>query len=188
MTTTREKDVVALLIDQHNQIKAMFTQLETATGDHRRELFEDLVRLLAVHETAEEEIVHPVARKKIQGGDAIIDARLREEDEEKRLLSELYDLGPDNPGFGAKFRQLKEAVLEHAGREEREEFSTLRTAVDPEQLRKMGNAVMMAEKTAPTRPHPGAPESAIGNLLAGPPLAVFDRIRDAMRDATKSKK
>jgi hypothetical protein len=36
---------------------------------------------------------------------------------------------------------------------------------------------------APTRPHPHAPSSATGNLIVGPPLAVFDRIRDAIRDS-----
>lgn len=185
MTTTREKDVVELLVDQHNQLKAMFTELEAATGDRKRELFEDLVRLLAVHETAEEEAVHPTARDKIEHGKTIIEARLREEDQAKHMLAELYDIGPDKPEFDLKFRQLRDSVLAHAEHEEREEFPGLRANVDAEQRRRMADAVRMAEKTAPTRPHAAAPESALGNLLVGPPLAIFDRVRDAMRDAVK---
>ncbi|WP_342213141.1 hypothetical protein [Nocardia otitidiscaviarum] len=40
----------------------------------------------------------------------------------------------------------------------------------------------VAEATAPTRPHPGAGESALANFVVGPPLALIDRVRDAVRD------
>jgi hypothetical protein len=52
-----------------------------ASGEHKRDLFQDLVRLLAVHEIAEEEVVHPAARRAIDGGDQVVDSRLHEEDE-----------------------------------------------------------------------------------------------------------
>ncbi|WP_228782529.1 hypothetical protein [Nocardia abscessus] len=42
----------------------------------------------------------------------------------------------------------------------------------------MAGSVRAAEAVAPTRPHPHAGESAAANLLAGPPLALFDRARD----------
>src|SRR5215204_5405058 len=50
-----DDDVIALLLRQHQEIRSLFTELETATGDARRDAFRSLVRLLAVHETAEEE-------------------------------------------------------------------------------------------------------------------------------------
>jgi hemerythrin superfamily protein len=188
MTATREQDVVELLVNQHNQIRQMFGEMENAQGDRKRELFEDLVRLLAVHETVEEEVVHPVARRKIEAGEQVVDARLHEEDQAKHMLAELYDLGPDKPEFDIRFRAAKEAILQHAEREERDEFSRLREKVDANQLKRMADAVRAAERTAPTRPHPRSPESAVGNLLAGPPLAVFDRVRDAMREMVKKGK
>ena len=77
---------------------------------------------------------------------------------------------------------LAESVDRHATNEENEEFARLRETVPAEQLQRMATALRAAEATAPTRPHPATPETATGNLLAGPPLAVFDRIRDAMRD------
>ena len=64
MTTpnsTTEPDVVDLLLQQHDQIKSMFAQLQTTTGTAKRDLFDELVRLLAVHESAEESVVHPMA-------------------------------------------------------------------------------------------------------------------------------
>jgi hypothetical protein len=43
--------------------------------------------------------------------------------------------------------------------------------------------VRWAEKLAPTRPHAHTPVTSAGSRLTGPPMAVFDRIRDAVRDA-----
>jgi hypothetical protein len=43
---------------------------------------------------------------------------------------------------------------------------------------------LLAEKFAPTHAHRMAPESAVGNLLVGPFVAMVDRVRDAIRDRT----
>jgi len=71
----------------------------------------------------------------------------------------------------------------HATRkEESEEFLLLHGAVDAHRLRRMSGALKAAEAVAPTRPHARAPEPATGNLLTGAPIAIFDRVRDAVRD------
>lgn len=176
-------DVVDLLIAQHMLIRDLFVEVEESTGKARREAFERLVRLLAVHETAEEEVVHPAARN-TDGGDAVVDARIGEERRAKELLSTLDDMGPDAEGFDTLILQLRDDVLAHAEHEEREEFPRLREAYSPEQLRGMAVAVRAAEAIAPTRPHPGV-ESVKANLLLGPPAAVMDRARDLIRTALR---
>lgn len=77
------------------------------------------------------------------------------------------------------------AWIKHATHEENEEFLGLRRDVSADQLQEMAGAVKAAESVAPTRPHPAAGEAAIANLLAGQPVAIFDRIRDAVRDWNK---
>ena len=63
-------DVVEFLQGQHNQIKDMFDDVVHASGSKAREkAFVDLRHLLAVHETAEEMVVHPRARRELDGGD-----------------------------------------------------------------------------------------------------------------------
>ncbi|ONI75226.1 hemerythrin [Actinosynnema sp. ALI-1.44] len=184
MTDRREdENVIALLERQHVEIRTLFEVVESATGDKRRDAFHDLVRLLAVHETAEEEVVHPEVRN-VDGGDAVVDARVGEEHRAKRLLSTLHDLGPDAEGFDILLTELKADVLAHAEHEEREEFPLLRKLHDEDRLRSMAGAVRAAEMIAPTRPHPGV-ESATANLLLGPPLAIMDRARDAIRSVLK---
>ncbi|MBO4209162.1 hemerythrin domain-containing protein [Micromonospora echinofusca] len=179
-----QEDVVDLLLAQHARIEELFAAVLAGTGEARRESFHELVRLLAVHETAEEEIVHPLARRSIDAGDDVVEARLAEERAAKELLAELHDIGPDAPSFDSRIVVLRDAVLAHATYEERYEFPQLRHSVDADRLRGAARAVRAAEAVAPTRPHPGV-ESASANLLAGPAVAVFDRLRDAARDAMR---
>jgi hemerythrin superfamily protein len=182
--TGSDVDVVDLLLTQHARIEEQFLLVTAATGEAKRDAFDDLVRLLAIHETAEEEVVHPVSRGLIDGGDPFIDDRLDEERQAKEVLQQLLEAGVDDDGFEAGLLLLRNAVLTHAKYEERYEFPELRAKVSADRLRTMATAVRAAEAVAPTRPHPGA-ESAKANLALGPPLAVVDRARDLIRKATK---
>jgi hemerythrin superfamily protein len=173
-------DVIDLLLAQHARIEQLFRDVLDTEGEQRRQRFEELVRLLAVHETAEEEVVHPLARVKIDGGQEVVQARLAEERMAKELLVRLYESGTDAADFEDRFIELRDIVLLHAKREERYEFPHLRQTTDARTRERMADAVRVAEMLAPTRPHPGV-ESATANLLLGPGLAIVDRIRDAIR-------
>jgi hemerythrin superfamily protein len=182
--TQATDDVIDLLLRQHAQIRDLFALVESSSGDERRDAFEQLVRLLSVHETAEEEIVHPTARRTLPGGEGIVDDRLKEEREAKELLSELDGMDPEDPRFLRMLDKLRLDVLTHARSEERYEFERLRDQFSDAQRRALAAAVRAAEATAPTHPHPGT-ESATKNLLVGPPLAVADRVRDLIRQAMR---
>ncbi len=177
------QDVVDLLLAQHEEARRLFAEVEQAAGEARREAFEQLVRLLAVHETAEEEVVYPAVRKMVDDGDTLADARTAEEDEAKKGLSELESLGVEDPDFDAKLASVKQLLLTHAENEEREVFPELRESHSRDQLETMARGVQVAESVAPTRPHPHGPESALGNMVVGPFVAVADRVRDAIRNA-----
>jgi hemerythrin superfamily protein len=177
-----DTDIVDLLIHQHAQIRDLFAEVHAATGDGRRAAFGRMVRLLAVHETAEEEIVHPIARRALPGGDGIVGDRLEEERAAKELLSDLEDMDPDRLEFLRRLDELRIAVLDHARAEERYEFFRLREEFSVAQRRGMAAAVKAAEAAAPTHPHPGT-ESAAKNMLTGPLLAMTDRVRDLIRNA-----
>ncbi|GGL00556.1 hemerythrin [Sphaerisporangium melleum] len=181
-----ESDVVGLLLRQHATIRDMFDEVEQSTGEARAESFRDLVRMLAVHETAEEEIVHPYARRALDGGDEIVDERLREENEAKQLLELMEERGTDDPSFPSHLQKLRIAVEEHARAEERYEFAQLVRVTSETERRTMAFGVKAAEALAPTHPHAGV-ESATKNLLIGTPTAMMDRVRDVVRQALGKK-
>ncbi|MEV0568704.1 DUF2795 domain-containing protein [Dactylosporangium sp. NPDC050588] len=180
-----QRDIVEILLARHTEIKQMFMRVGSAQAGQKEQLFHDLVRMLAVHENAEEVVVHPAARDLIPNGDSVVGERLQEESESKRALADLYDQGIDHPEFDRHLGVLAESVLAHAAQEERLEFAQLRQHADIDRLRRMAAAFEAAESVVPTRPHPSAGESATVNLMVGPPTAVFDKIRDAMRDWRK---
>ncbi len=175
-----ENNVVDLLLRQHQEIRRLFGEVQTTTGDARIAAFDRLRRLLAVHETAEEEIVHPYARRAIDGGATIIEARLAEENEAKTMLSQLEDIDPGRPEFDQKLAALRTAVIEHAEHEEKEEFPYIAKEATEQQLKGMAAAVKAAQAIAPTHPHPGV-ESPTANLLTGPFAAMLDRTRDVVK-------
>jgi hemerythrin superfamily protein len=179
------EDVVTYLKHQHKQIKGLLARVLESTGDERQTAFADLRRMLAVHETAEEEIVHPAARA-LPGGDAEVADRLKEENAAKTALIALEKLDVDSVPFETKFRALEADVLAHAESEETLEFDRLGSKLDSAKLNRMKKAVELAESIAPTRPHPGI-ESAAGNLLAGPFVSMVDRTRDALSDRQSHK-
>ncbi len=175
-----EKDVVALLLDQHERIRTLLDGVtEAATPETRRKRFDELRLLLAVHETAEELVTHPRARM----GEAadVVDVLLAEEHEGKELLAAAEKLEVDDPEFEKVFAALRKAVLDHAEHEERDEFPRLQEENDETTLRLMAAAVRAAESVAPTHPHPRAGESATINAAVGPVVGVADRVRDAVR-------
>jgi len=172
-------DVITLLHRQHETIRTLFAEVETATGDERGDAWHRLVRLLSIHETAEEEIVHPAVAR-VAGGESVVDARVAEERRAKELLSTMNDIGPDAEGFDTLLVQLRDDVLAHADHEEQAEFPLLRKVHDQARLERMAKAVEAAEAIAPTRPHPGV-ESPVANLAVGPLVAVVDKARDAIR-------
>lgn len=87
MIVQSPEEVVAFLKAQHDLIEDMFDEVLHASDPKAREKpFIALRQLLAVHETAEEMIVHPRVRREFEGGDAIVDARLKEEHDAKEQL------------------------------------------------------------------------------------------------------
>ena len=143
--------MVRLLTDQHNLIKDMFDDVIHASGPKAREkAFIDLRKCFAVHETAEEMVVHPRARNEITDGDAVVDARLQEEHSAKEQLAKLESMDIASQEFLDELLAFRDAVIDHA--EQRR--AGVRQAAGQwgaDDLKRMAAAVRAAEAIAPTR-------------------------------------
>jgi hypothetical protein len=177
----RSNDVVDILQSQHAQIRAAFRRA-ALPGPGRPRAFHQLVRLLAVHEAAEEAHVHPAARRAMAAGKAVTRARRAEEKEAKKLLVKLTRIGPHGRGYLPALQALRRAVLAHAAREEREEFPALLQQVSQPRRRMLGLEVRLTQALAPTRPH-RLVNNELTNKLATPVFGPLDRGRDLLRRA-----
>jgi hemerythrin superfamily protein len=171
-------EVIAFLKAQHNLIEDMFDQVLHASDPQAREKpFVQLRQLLAVHETAEEMVVHPRVRREVDAVDSIVDARLEEEHAAKELLSKIEKIDITSQQFIDELTKLRDSVLDHALHEETYEFPKLERQLDADELRRLTSAVRAAEAIAPTRPHAGV-ESPMLNFAVGPFASMIDRARD----------
>ncbi|MBB5874305.1 hemerythrin superfamily protein [Allocatelliglobosispora scoriae] len=167
MPTTAD-DVITGLLAQHQQIKLLFAQIATASGDHRKQLFQELVGVMAVHESVEQALIHPAAETVIADGATVVGQRLAEEEEAKSALAGLYELDVDEAQFDVQLAELRDAVAAHAQAEEELEFPQLQEVVDPVELARMQETLRAAQTMLP---------------LPGPPKDVFDQVSVALRDA-----
>lgn len=181
-TTTANLTATALLRERHTEVKGMFDELLQSNGNQRQELFDCLRATLAVHETAEEIVIHPRVRSFGAEAAKAVDARLAEEKEAKRVLADLERMGADDPTFLAHVGALREAAVAHAEAEEREIFPRIEERCSLDEQRSMGERIRRAERLAPTHPHPHGPSGGVGNMLVGPFAAMVDKVRDAISE------
>jgi hemerythrin superfamily protein len=178
--SSTRRDVVTRVRRQHDTIRRIFDDVEKATPAKRAEVFQPLVRLLAVHETAEEMVVYPALLLAGSEARAVIRARKVEEDQAKKDLAALEGLDAGSREFLGRLRSFRDDVEAHATAEEDEVLPLLDEHRAPHELRLMDMAFVTAEAAAPTHAHRFAPESATGNLLLGPAVALIDRVRDLL--------
>lgn len=178
------KNVVELLTDQHRHIEKLFDEVRSTTdSEQRARAFDELRRMLSVHEAAEEIVAHPHVTR--FGGGDVVGERQAEEHEAKKLLAALDGSDVTSADFETRLAELRSKVLEHARHEEELEFPVLLDQGDPVELEKMARAVKAVERIAPTHPHPAAGESATVNAAVGPLAALVDKARDAVREAMR---
>jgi hemerythrin superfamily protein len=178
-----KSDVTELIKAQHEEVKKLLTQVASGSGEALEASFCELRRMIAVHETAEEEIVYPAIRSTGEDGKRIAAARTAEEAEGAKVLAQLEGQTPGSAEFSGLFEDFRKAVLSHAEAEEAEVLPLLRSSQSSDTLARMATAFEIAEKAAPTHAHPHAGTSAAANMIVGPALAIMDHVRDAIRKA-----
>jgi hypothetical protein len=180
MTAVQAPDVVDVLLTHHALIEEQFRSVAAATRKpQRRSAFKELARLLAVHETIEQELVHPAAAAQIEAGAEVIADRMEEELRATEMLAELFEVVEvSNADFQRLLQGLKESVLTHATHEERYEFPYLRHTAAIQQLQDLAVAVQNAFDAAPAS-LPKIDGSAMTALEA-----VQEQVRTAIRAAS----
>ena len=181
-------DAIRVLTDDHRKVEELFIRFEK-TGEGRTSVAPDLVQriteALSIHASIEEEIFYPAARRSVAAaGDVVLEA-LEEHHLVKLTLAELEAMDASHERYGAKVTVLIENVRHHVKEEEGELFPTVRRALDPGQLRELGAELAAAKRTAPTRPHPEAPDTPPGNLVAQVLTAPLDAAANLNKAAAR---
>jgi hemerythrin superfamily protein len=175
-----KKDTIEVLVTDHRAIEALFSKLEPGNGG-RQELIRTLVRELSIHDTVEKQVLYPVIRRQVPKGDRLADKALSEHQRVEELLASIDRAQSEGRFYERQLVSLITKVRQHIQEEEETIFPPLRKAVSRQFLLQMRDELDKAKRIAPTRPHPAAPNSALGTTLVGIGAAVVDRTRDALR-------
>ncbi|MEW2437306.1 hemerythrin domain-containing protein [Streptomyces caniferus] len=173
-------DVIQELTTDHREVDEMFEQFDDAkTGSpDRKRLVEAITIELVRHSVAEEMHLYPAVREHLEEGDALADKELTDHGRVERLLKDLERQEANDPDFDRMVRELRTEVTAHVDDEENNLFPQLRDHLQQSALDHLGEKAREAKKTAPTRPHPGAPTTPPANKALAPGLGLVDRARD----------
>ena len=176
-------DGIQVLINDHRTVEDLFSQYERATEPaEQTRIAHRVIHELAVHGEIEELLFYPRVRTTLADGNDLADEAIHEHVEIKQTLNDLDKMSAEDDGFDAKMRELMAEVRHHVEEEETEMFPKIRENMAADQLEKLGTSLQGAKAIVPTRPHPSAPTGPIGKLAASPPVALIDRVRDAVRN------
>ncbi|MFG2639168.1 hemerythrin domain-containing protein [Streptomyces sp. NPDC048362] len=175
-------DVIAELTTDHREVEELFGKIEALpSGDKQRKKYADQAVIeLVRHSVAEEEHLYPAVREFLPSGDSIADEEIEDHAKAERTMKELEAVDADDPEFDRLIGELMTEIRSHVRDEEDNLFPRLRATASEGQLMKLGDKVRQAKKTAPTRPHPSAPDTPPANKLLAPGAGMVDRIRDAL--------
>jgi hypothetical protein len=130
-------DVIHVLLQEHDQMRRLCTDLRQAGGADRKGLFAELYQVVNVHELGDLAVVHPAARGNTANGDRTAVACMTEGADIARALAELHALGVEHAAFDSKFGLVHQAIRDHIAHEERDEFPLLRRYVSIQRLHMM---------------------------------------------------
>lgn len=130
-TVAKPIDAVALLKQDHAEVKAMFEQYEEL-GDRafvaKQKLAEKICLELTKHAIAEEEIFYPAMRKEGEDAEDLVDEATVEHATAKELIAQIHAMDPHDDLYDAKVKVLGEYIDHHVKEEEEEMFPQAKKA------------------------------------------------------------
>ncbi len=182
---SEEQDVIDLLMSEHREVESLLDQIaQPEQQPNARDIADQVIAMLIKHSVAEEMYVYPAMEQYLEDGKQDVEHDKAEHQELEELLKQLEGLDVSDPQFPRCVSRIQEVPADHVSDEESGQFPKMRAAIPAETLVELRGKVEMAEKIAPTRPHPQAPHSELFHKLVGPGVGMVDRLRDALSGRT----
>src|ERR1044072_5430173 len=137
-------DAFILLKADHRKVEELFSQLESASGQAKMRVFEQIKMELELHTHIEEKIFYPALEKPKPTHDLTLEA-YEEHDVVKKLLQQMSKAKSATEEWEAQAKVLQENVEHHVEEEENEFFTEAEGALSEEQIEALGEQ-MEAEK------------------------------------------
>ncbi|MBA0127756.1 hemerythrin domain-containing protein [Haloechinothrix sp. YIM 98757] len=183
MTTTNgDEELVQAIHGEHREIEGLFEELErdTAGPEYRRQLVDHIIATLVRHITVTEQYLYPEVRHRVPDGSVLVDQLLDEHARAEEAMKELERTSPSDARFEQLLGSLADRTRQGFDSERERMLPQLEAACGTDHLNRLGAKMALAKDSAPTHPHPGAPDKPPSNLIIDPGIGIVDRIRDAL--------
>lgn len=176
----------SVLAADHDRIFALSDRLTGGSAPpldkpkERKAIADELVMELSQHEVAEEMLLWPAIRERVDDGAEICEIALGQEKTSKRVLNELVHTSPGNEEFDTLVNTVAAELREHISYEQNIVWPRLRLRLSDEEARQLGAEVQEGKRRAPTRPHPHVPPDPALLRRVAPAAAVLDKARNAV--------
>ncbi|UGQ48226.1 hemerythrin domain-containing protein [Massilia endophytica] len=131
MSASKSQDAIALLKQDHAEVKAMFKEYEEL-GERafasKKKLADKICLELTKHATAEEEIFYPAMREAAEEAEDLVDEATVEHASAKDLIAQISSMDPHDELYDAKVKVLGEYIDHHVKEEEGEMFPKAKKA------------------------------------------------------------
>jgi hypothetical protein len=182
MSTAEPQSLNHLITEDHRAVERAFAELERGSlaAEYRKQLMDHITADLVRQFVAKEQLVYPVVRERVAGGDDIVDQQIAEQERAEHTLKQLEDMDPEEIEFQTLTARLISDIRTHIAYQEEALLPRLAAACAPAELADLGRKARITKDAAPTRPHPGSPDRPPANLLIDTGVGIIDKIRDAL--------
>ena len=142
-------DAFELLKADHRKVEELFSQLESASGKQKLQVFQQIKTELELHTHIEEKVFYPALEEPEETHDLTLEA-YEEHAVVKNLLKQLGRAKTASDEWEAQAKVLQENVEHHVEEEENELFPKAESALGEEEIEALGEQ-MEAEKARKQR-------------------------------------
>jgi len=181
------KDILTIIRSEHTLVDKLAEKFQaTSNKTEKLSIAYNIIKLLSLHAAKEEMALYPFLRTKFPNGDQIVDHALKEHQQVKQ---DLYDLDQQmnndvTSTTEAKLLKTIKDVQHHVQEEEEQILTKLNQYLSPAEMTKLRDDFVSALSTAPSRPHPDAPNTPPQNKVLNAATMPADAARDAARFAS----
>jgi len=176
-------DIVQLIKQDHRKVKGLFRRFQQGgNGSGRQRIAEQIIEELSRHATMEEQLIYPLLRARDEKHDDDVLEALEEHHVAKATLLELDKMSVDDERYEAKMKVLSESIKHHIEEEETKLLPRLERVTSDGERTTLAEAANKAKEAAPSHPHPMAPDTPPGNVVAG----LLAKVMDAGKDVARS--
>jgi hemerythrin superfamily protein len=172
-------NVITLLTNDHRKVERLFERYRSEPRpETKRRTLETITRDLSMHMTAEEQVLYPLLRRTIPDGETLMREAEGEHQSAKALIADLQRSEPGSFDMDSKVSTLRNAIDHHVQEEEGQIFPQIKQSFARQDLVDLGRKIVLAKRSAPTRPDRSAAAESPGASVRGVAGAAADRVRN----------